>query len=53
MVGNVMKQGKERDLTCGSYRSPKRADMLRSGLLSGRHETMTKGNNSEVFRNFL
>jgi len=39
--------------TCCSYRNPTKTDMLRRGLLGGWDETMTKGNNSEVFRNFL
>jgi hypothetical protein len=40
-------------LTFCSYRSPTKTDMLRRGLLGGWDEPMTKGNNSEVFRNFL
>jgi hypothetical protein len=39
--------------TCCSYRNPTKTDMLRRGLLGRWDETMTKGNNSEVFRNFL
>jgi hypothetical protein len=42
MAGSVIKQGKERDLTC-NYKRPTRTDMPRSGLLGGQDENVTKG----------
>lgn len=51
----AVKWSTERSMTstCCSYRNPTKTDTLRRGLLGGWDETMTKGNNSEVFRNFL